>query len=142
MLHKYLDPLMDNGAMVADLLDPMGKRPPDEPGVYFVSDLMAPIYVGQTVSLAGRIGELLAAMLGYSVKGGRLSHSGGKTIRKDEDLRRRTTMLEIQWLANPPCLDCAEYEIWNETRPSANTAAVTVCETHDPPLKLSGGKDK
>ncbi len=144
-MHKYVDLLMDDGCSVADLLRLDGPRPPAAPGVYVATVGMQPIYVGTTVkqTLWDRIGDMVACAIGlYDPDGEHAKglHIGGRRINKKlpADV---IMLLKIQWRANPPCIRCAEHELWRECEPVANKVQVKPCKGHTPALKLDRIED-
>lgn len=128
-LHKWLDPLVDGGAAVAELLDPAGPRPPEVPGVYVVTFGMEAAYVGmtETQTLKDRIGDLVSTMLGLYTKEG-APHAGGRTLLKEFPWEARA-MMEVHWMTNLHCIPCWEHHMWWASNAEYNKKAPT-CPEH------------
>ena len=141
MIHKYLDARMSESVHFHELVTPGGRRPPSEPGVYAVTLGMVPIYVGKTKAKGGlrdRITALVVCAIGLTDGEWFIKHAGGKHICRWFEEREPEAILdlEIQWVANPPCVACAEHEVWAAICPRLNRQKVGACAQHEPALKL------
>ena len=138
------------GEYLGSVAQSPGKRPPEAPGVYVVSekpwnelpmDTDKILYVGQATYLRYQIGRLMCDLLGFTgdepSPDEAFQHKGGHSLWSSYCLPHRIepAKLYFGWCREPLCMICAETRLLEIM--IVGPQRIRICQVHRPALDLA-----